>query len=147
MHRVTLLVVLLTALLALVACQSQEPEVATEDQVPEDMVPEEGEDGGDGDGDGGGGAGESVEITAVDIDYEDVPDSVSAGTVEFVLNNTGGIEHNLHIDELSNTEVVPNIPGGETGSGTAELEPGSYTIFCSVPGHRDSGMEATIAAE
>ncbi len=145
MHRVTLLVALLMALLTLAACQSQEPEVATEEQVPEGMVPEEGEDGGD--GDGGGGAGESVEITAVDIDYEDVPESVGAGTVEFILNNTGGIEHNLHIDELSNTEVVPNIAGGETGSGTAELEPGSYTIFCSVPGHRSSGMEATIEAQ
>lgn len=144
MHRVTLLVVLLTALLALGACQSQEPEVATEDQVPEDMVPEEGEDGGDGDGDGG--AEESVEITAVDIDYEDVPDSVAAGPIEFVLNNTGGIEHDLNIEELDE-QVVPLTAGGETGSGTAELEPGSYTIFCSVPGHRDAGMEATIAAE
>lgn len=144
MHRVTLLVALLTALLVLVACQSQEPEVATEDQVPEDMVPEEGEDGGD--GDGGGGAEGSVEITAVDIDYEDVPDSVSAGTVEFVLNNTGGIEHDLNIEELDQ-QVVSLVPAGETDSGTAELDPGSYTIFCSVPGHRDSGMEATIEAE
>lgn len=142
MHRVILLVVLLTALLALAACQSQEPEVATEDQVPEEMVPEEGEDGGN----GGGGGDESVEITAVDIDYEDVPDSVSAGMIEFVLNNTGGIEHDLNIEELDQ-QVVSLVPAGETDSGTAELDPGSYTIFCSVPGHRESGMEATIEAE
>lgn len=142
MHRVTLLVALLVALLTLAACQSQEPEVATEDQVPEEMVPEEG----DGGGDGGGDDGQSVEITAVDIDYEDVPGSVSAGMIEFVLNNTGGIEHDLNIEELDQ-QVVSLTSGGETGSGTAELDPGSYTIFCSVAGHRASGMEATIEAE
>lgn len=144
MYRVILLVALLTALLTLAACQSQEPEVATEEQVPEEKVPEEGDD--DGGGDGGGGAQESVEITAVDINYEDVPDSLSAGTIEFVLNNTGSIEHDLNIEELDE-QVVSLTPGGETASGTAELESGSYTIYCSVPGHRDSGMEATIEVE
>lgn len=142
MQRVILLAALLATLLTLAACQSQEPEISQEDQAPQDMVQDEGEDGGE----NGGGDSETVEITAVDIDYEDVPGSVAAGPVEFVLNNTGGIEHDLNIEELDE-QVVPLTAGGETGSGTAELEAGSYTIFCSVAGHRDSGMEATIEAE
>lgn len=146
MYRATVLVALLAALLALAACQSQEPEISAEDQAPQEMVQEEGENGGSDGGSDGGGPDETVEITAVDINFEDVPDSVSAGLIEFVLDNTGSIEHNLHIEELGE-QVVPNIAGGETGSGTAELESGSYTLFCSVAGHRSAGMEATIEAQ
>ncbi len=42
---------------------------------------------------------------------------------------------------LSNLDVS----GGETTTARLRIdEPGKYTFFCTVPGHRDGGMEGTI---
>lgn len=34
---------------------------------------------------------------------------------------------------------------GGSGTGTLELETGEYTYFCTVPGHREQGMEGTLS--
>lgn len=150
MRRLWRLVALVAAgAVLLVACEEQDPVVSEEEQVPEDIAEQaEGDgDGGNGGEGGDGGAEASAELVAVDIAYEDVPSSITGGVVEFVLDNQGNIEHDIVIEELGNGEVVPRTPGGETGSGTAELEPGTYTLYCSVAGHREAGMEAQIEVE
>lgn len=150
MRRLWRLVALVAAgALLLVACEEQDPVVSEEEQVPEDIAEqaESDEEGGNGDEGGGGDAQATAEVVAVDIAYENVPSSITGGVVEFVLDNQGNIEHDIVIEELGNGEVVPRTPGGETGTGTAELESGTYTLYCSVPGHREAGMEAQIEVE
>ncbi len=38
---------------------------------------------------------------------------------------------------------TPTFTGG-TKTVTLKLKPGTYTFFCSVPGHRQAGMEGTL---
>ncbi len=63
------------------------------------------------------------------------------GRVEVV--NAGAIPHDLVVLDL---EVgTPMMDSGEVVSfGVDELDPGSYTVICTVPGHREAGMEATL---
>jgi plastocyanin len=99
-----------------------------------------GDDGGDaGTADGGDGP---VTIEAGDLYFDPEQASASAGTVEFELVNVGAVEHDLVIEEAGDTEVV-YAAAGETATGSIELEAGTYTYYCSIPGHRAS-MEGTL---
>jgi uncharacterized cupredoxin-like copper-binding protein len=39
---------------------------------------------------------------------------------------------------------IPYIEPGQTLETTVTLQPGTYTIYCSLPGRRDAGMIATL---
>ncbi len=120
----TLFISVLTAL-ALVACS--------------------GGDGGDdatGDTGDAAGGGATVEIEAGDLYFDPEEANASAGEVEFVITNVGDVAHDLVIEEADDTNVAHAEPG-ETASGTITLEAGTYTYYCSVPGHR-STMEGTL---
>ncbi len=67
-----------------------------------------------------------------------------AGEVTFELVCEDAVNHNLVIDELDE-EVVACAPG-ETATGSIELEPGTYTYVCTVPGH-ESTMRGELAVE
>lgn len=67
-----------------------------------------------------------------------------AGTLEVTLECGEAVNHNFVIEETGD-EVVVECDAGETATGTtSELEPGTYTYYCSIPGHRAAGMEGTL---
>jgi plastocyanin len=84
----------------------------------------------------------SVEVEAGDLYFEPEELSASAGEIDFTLVNTGAVEHDLVIEEAGDTEVALAAPG-ETATGSIELEAGTYTYYCSIPGHRAT-MEGTL---
>jgi plastocyanin len=81
-------------------------------------------------------------IEAGDLYFDPEEASAEAGTVEFSLVNVGAVEHDLVIEEAGDTEVAYAEPG-ETVTGSIELEAGTYTYYCSIPGHR-AVMEGTL---
>ena len=44
-------------------------------------------------------------------------------------------------------EVGPEVAGGGVSEIEVDLQPGEYTFYCSVPGHREGGMEGTLTVE
>ncbi len=91
-------------------------------------------------------AGEVVTFVASDLEFTEAPEQMPSGNVTFELVNEADVVHNVTVEELDDLEVV-EVGAGETATGTVTLEPGSYTYYCSIPGHREAGMEGTITVE
>ena len=72
-------------------------------------------------------------------------DEVVAGNFELIFENAGRVVHNLEIEGVS--DFILETTPGKSIEETIRLEPGTYTIFCSIPGHREAGMEGTLTVE
>jgi plastocyanin len=70
--------------------------------------------------------------------------TVPAGIIKLTYTSMGG-NHTLAFDDPRYSSVLLMAPGGPT-SVNVLLKPGSYVIFCTIPGHRAAGMQATIIA-
>ncbi|MGM0618825.1 MAG: cupredoxin domain-containing protein [Actinomycetota bacterium] len=102
--------------------------------------------GGDADPSAGGEAADDVlQVVGQDDLRWDVEElTAQAGTVEFELICGDAVNHNLVIEELD--EEVAACEPGETVRGTVDLEPGTYTYVCTVPGH-ESTMRGELVVE
>ncbi|ASU84188.1 hypothetical protein CDO52_16565 [Nocardiopsis gilva YIM 90087] len=154
MSRLALSAAALAALLGLAACGGQEQEPTAEDTITTEQETEQDT--------GGGTAGdtedtgeetpddettaETVPVKASEFSFAGIPDTLPAGTIKFDFDNVGQAQHNLVIEEIGDQKVVEAGPG-EQASGTVDLEPGEYTIYCSIGNHREQGMETTVTVE
>ncbi len=73
--------------------------------------------------------------------------TTKAGSVTITMTNMSPIEHNVTIAEGSKVlGATPTFTGGAKAV-TLNLKPGKYTFYCSVPGHRQAGMEGTLVVK
>lgn len=97
----------------------------------------------------------SVSVTLGEMYVKPSRMTISAGKVTFVAHNTGMLTHELMIEKLPMKMSGPGKPiesaaqgmiddMGHGGSGkmTLKLTPGTYELFCNVPGHYASGQHA-----
>jgi len=94
-----------------------------------------------------GGASSSLKLAANpggELSYDTKTLSAKAGTVTITMANMSAVEHNVTIAEGSKVlGATPTFVGGSKTL-TLKLKPGKYTFYCSVPGHRQAGMEGTL---
>jgi plastocyanin len=163
MKKLAVLFALLLAAVALVACgggssTNGETGAAGAVEEAEETVEEAGEEAEEKAGEakkeaegGSAGSGSSVDIEANsegNLAFEEESATAKAGNVTINFTNSSPVPHDVRIEsengeELGGTEILSE--GNE--SAKVNLKPGTYTFFCSVPGHRQAGMEGTLTVK
>ncbi|MFL5829418.1 MAG: plastocyanin/azurin family copper-binding protein [Solirubrobacteraceae bacterium] len=72
--------------------------------------------------------------------------SAKAGSVSIDFTNSSSLPHNITIQQGTsgpNVGATPTFAGGKKTL-VVKLKPGTYTFYCSVPGHRQAGMQGTL---
>jgi plastocyanin len=85
----------------------------------------------------------TLAVEAHDISLSPKDLQAAPGTIAVRYTNAGAIQHTLLIDGISGFKLDV-ASAGATDTGTVKLEPGTYTLYCDVPGHRAAGMEAHL---
>jgi plastocyanin len=107
-------------------------------------------------GDGGGGERRSVTVTtgagdtsasvtvgAHDVYFDVTEINAPAGALEVDLVERGAQTHSFVVDGVDGFKL--EVSGGSRNdTGSLELEAGTYTYYCDVPGHRGQGMEGRL---
>jgi plastocyanin len=68
----------------------------------------------------------------------------TAGKITVKMANKSGTPHDIVIDGKGKGEIVQN---GAVSQFTADFAAGSYTFYCSVPGHRAAGMQGKLVVK
>jgi plastocyanin len=98
-----------------------------------------------------GGGGETLAISADPsgkFAFEQKTLKAKAGTVTVDFDNPAPLSHDVVLEDSSGQEVgKTDLVAQDKASFTATVKPGTYTYFCSVPGHREGGMEGTLTVQ
>jgi plastocyanin len=102
-------------------------------------------------GGGGGGGGKTLALAADPsggLKFDKTSLSASAGKVTIDFTNKAPEGHNVTIASSGGAVIgaTPTFTGGSK-TVTVNLKPGTYTFFCSVPGHEQGGMKGTLVVK
>ncbi|HEX6754232.1 MAG TPA: cupredoxin domain-containing protein [Solirubrobacterales bacterium] len=150
MKKVAAFLVLALAAFALVACGGGD-DTTSPSTEPAPEATTEGNANADGGSNEAGGAGATLSFEADPegaLAYTTTEATTEAGKVTVEFNNPQSLTHDVAIEDSSGKEVgATELIADSSDSTTVNLKPGTYTFFCSVPGHREAGMEGTLTVE
>lgn len=89
----------------------------------------------------------TYDVEMKDIAFAETTFTVPANTeITINLSNTGASPHAFDIDELN--VHSGDYSSGQTGTVTFNTgAPGTFTYYCSIPGHKELGMVGTLVVE
>ncbi|HEX3608535.1 MAG TPA: plastocyanin/azurin family copper-binding protein [Solirubrobacterales bacterium] len=148
MKKVAALLALALASVALVACGSSSESSSTT-TATSGSESSSGASGGAKEESGGGGSTLKIEADPNgELAYTTKTATAKAGKVTVDFNNPQELTHDVAIESSSGEEVGATelIAGGEDST-TVNLKPGTYHYFCTVPGHREAGMEGVLTVK
>jgi plastocyanin len=89
-----------------------------------------------------------LEADPTEIAYDTTELSSKPGKVTIDFTNPATLEHDVAIEAEAGEEIAASeLIGKGKASVSAELAPGTYTFYCTVPGHREAGMEGTLTVK
>ena len=94
---------------------------------------------------GGGGGAQTVQVSEKEFEISLPSTTLKPGSYTFDLSNDGKQPHDLTIDGPGvNDEKTPVISGGRHATLKVKLAAGTYDFYCSVPGHKQLGMDVKV---
>jgi plastocyanin len=73
--------------------------------------------------------------------------TAKAGSVTIDYDNPSPVDHSIAIEGGGETLDESEIAADTTLTASADLEPGRFVYYCTVPGHREAGMVGTLTVE
>jgi plastocyanin len=70
-----------------------------------------------------------------------------AGDLDITSVNKSSTGHNIAIEGNGVNQKGPVVSGGKSSDVKVTLKAGTYTFYCSVPGHREGGMEGKLTVK
>ncbi len=70
-----------------------------------------------------------------------------AGALEIDSPNKSSVDHNIALEGSGVSEIGPVVKNGAVSTVKADVKAGEYTFYCSVPGHREGGMEGKLTVK
>lgn len=86
-------------------------------------------------------AGVVLSVTGAEYAFTPPTLTASAGKATIRFTNKGVVEHDFTIDTL---HVKILAKPGKTAEATVTLTAGTYTFYCTIPGHLQSGMQGKL---
>jgi len=86
-----------------------------------------------------------IEVAGRSFEFDPDEITVTAGEDVAIVLTSEDLLHDFTIDELD-AHVAADADETNEGGLRAD-EPGRYTFYCTVAGHRDAGMEGTLIVE
>lgn len=71
----------------------------------------------------------------------------SAGQITINSQNDSSVDHDIALEGNGVNEKGEIVKDGGTSTLQADVQPGEYTFFCTVPGHREGGMEGKLTVK
>jgi plastocyanin len=152
MKKVAALLALALASFALVACGGDDDDsgtTATSGTESTNGAATGGNENAGGGAEEGGGATLAFEADpGGGLAYTTTSATTKAGTVTIDFANPQALTHDVAIEDSQGNEVgATELIADGSDSTTVNLKSGSYTFYCSVPGHREAGMEGTLTVK
>jgi plastocyanin len=99
----------------------------------------------------GGGGGSTVNVSTPGgstLAYDQKSVSAKAGNVTINFDNKETLQHDVAVADSSGKVLAQtDLVSSGTANASADLQPGTYTFYCTVPGHRQAGMEGTLTVK
>lgn len=89
---------------------------------------------------GGATATSSVSVTLKEFGISPNNITMPAGS-KLSITNDGSVAHNVIVEGKSTPDLAP---AGTAELDTSALAPGTYTVYCTIAGHREAGMEGKL---
>jgi plastocyanin len=141
-----LLAVLALASFSLAACGGDDDDDGGDEAATTEQTTETAAGGG-----GGGGEATTLQLSADpggELAYDTSTLDASAGEVTIEFDNPASLSHDVCLESPDGEEVgCSDLISEDSTELTEELQPGDYTFYCSVAGHREAGMEGTLTVQ